>query len=178
MQQLPLELLHIIFRFSVTGSKSTLCHLFFRKFGDEVEPEEPQVSRTWNALQSVCMLWRDLTIEYFYERVEIRDICRLVQLVDCLRADKSARSYGSYIKLIRLKFHVPSHWQGIYTRSLIRLFPFCSNLETFIINNSAQFLEVRPPCAIPDGVINASIPAIQDGKPCLISESAIYPSGW
>jgi hypothetical protein len=68
-----------------------------------------------------------------------------------LSADNPARSYGSYIKLIHLKFHVPSNWQGIYTRYLIRLFLFCSNLETFI--NSPQFLEVRPPCAIPDGVI-------------------------
>jgi hypothetical protein len=85
MQHLPLELLHIIFCFSVTNSKHTLCPLFFREFGDEVEPEEPEASRTRNALQSVCMLWRDLTIEYFYERVEIKDIRRLVQFVDALR---------------------------------------------------------------------------------------------
>jgi hypothetical protein len=137
---MPTELWHLVLPHALTIREEPLILTLFRKLGDELDPEDVEVSQMKKSIQLVSRRWRDITSSYMYNRVEIADFRRVILLVDVLERsaqdDTIGQNLGTRIKIIRLACDIPHNWTTIYAKYVSKLLSFCPNLDTFVIASS------------------------------------------
>jgi hypothetical protein len=162
---IPFEVWRLIFlgvqQYPETPNES-VTPLYLHLPGHELDRQDVAFVRTLKAIRLVAPFWKDVATDMLFRRAELRDVARLVRLVEILHEsreknnDPSSHYLGWWITTIWLEFHIPKSWKNIYTKYVSRLVTLCPNLSTFnLIPVVSAWNDEAPESPIPSEIMRS-----------------------
>ncbi len=89
--------------------------------------------RTKKSLVRVCKSWRILATPYLYHRIYLHRVGQLCALVKVLKDNSGGEGAGycSWVHHIHGRFFVPTSWETVYYKNIIRLLTLCTSTRSF-----------------------------------------------
>ncbi len=86
------------------------------------------------ALVRVCKSWRIIAMPLLYHRVylhRVGQLCALVKVLEDSSRGHDGTGYSSWVRHVHGRFLVPTSWETVYYKNVIRLLTLCTSTRSF-----------------------------------------------